>query len=89
MSCFFLIFQKFKKSLLIEWTKGKLRVVVKEEVHCGGTNCVGSVQKTGRGTVDNHVNSTRSRMFPSKKKDIKKCIQIFDTYLFPGKFPLC
>jgi len=41
-----------------------LRVVVEEEVHGGGTNCVSSVEKTGRGPVDNHANWTRCRVFP-------------------------
>ena len=46
---------------------GQLRVVVEVEVHRGATDSVGSVEKTGRGPVDNHANWTRCRVFPSKK----------------------
>ena len=44
----------------------KLRIVVEEEVHCGDTNCVNSVEKAVGGTVDNGFNARRSRMFPPK-----------------------
>ena len=46
--------------------RNKLDAIVQEEVHCGSTNCVGSVEKAVGGTVDNCFNSTRSGMFPPK-----------------------